>query len=76
MHDNLNLGYSQSEIDAQISRCHRANNENSSNKTKKRKEGPRPVIVRFMNWRFADEESRTQIIQMNVSKQINNIFVD
>ena len=75
IHDNLNLGYSQSEIDAQISRCHRANNENSSNKTKKRKEGPRPVIVRFMNWRFA-EEIRTRIIQMNVSKQIKNIFVD
>ena len=52
-----------------------ANNENSSHKTKKRKEGPRPVIVCFMNWRFA-EEIRTRIIQMNVSKQINNIFVD
>ena len=75
IHDNLNLCYLQSEIDAQISRCYRANNENSSHKTKKRKEGPRPVIVRFMNWRFA-EEIRTRIIQMNVSKQINNIFVD
>ena len=72
IHDNLNLGYLFNEIDSQISRVHRAS-ENNNNGKKNNRKGPRPIIAKFVNWRFA-EEIHNKIINLNKTKKLENLF--
>ena len=43
IHSNLNLGYSYNEIDSQISRVHRASDNNNGKKNNRK--GPKPIIA-------------------------------
>ena len=72
IHDNLNLGYLFNDIDSQINRVHRASDNNNNGKKNNRK-GPRPIIAKFVNWRFA-EEIHNRIINLNKTKKLEYIF--
>ena len=60
--ENLNLPYSLDQIDIQISRAHRTNDDGSGRRNNKSE--PRPIIAQFINWRVA-EEVRQKIIHLH-----------
>ena len=42
-------------------------------KGKNNRKGPRPIVAKFVNWRFAGE-IRNKIINLNKTKMLENIF--
>ena len=68
--ENLKLPYSFDQMDMQISRAHRTNDDNSSRRNNKSE--PRPIIAQFVNWRVA-EEVRQKIIQLHSRNQLKAI---
>ena len=68
--ENLNLPYFFDQMDMQISRAHRTIYTDSSGRNNKSE--PRPIIVQFVNWRFA-EEVRQRIIHLNSINQLKVI---
>ena len=69
--ENLNLPYSFDQMDMQISRAHRTNDDDSG-RMRNNKSEPRPITAQFVNWRVA-EEVRRKIIHLHSRNQLKVI---
>ena len=69
--ENLNLPYFLDQMDMQISRAHRTNDDESGRRNNKSE--PRPIIARLVNWRVAEEarqKNQTSPIEKSVKSHI------
>lgn len=66
----LDLSYTKEFIDSMISRAHRGaeKDRESNGRQHQQREGSKPIFVKFVNWRVA-EEIKSRVIQLNAQKR-------
>ena len=66
----LDLSYTKEFIDSMISRAHRGaeKDQESNGRQHQQREGSKPIFVKFVNWRVA-EEIKSRVIQLNAQKR-------